>query len=558
MRTGAGRTTAAIVGTGAAVTAGLAVRQRRRAVTRALRLPPPTSGVRVQRDVPVRMRDGVQLATDVLHPAVAGPRPALMMRTPYGRRGMTGAPAQALARLFAERGYSVLVQDVRGKFDSEGAFEPAVNEGADGADTAAWAAAQPWCDGQIGAFGPSYVGATSWAAADTSPHVRAIVPVITSTRLGLPDPQGFRHLDLTARWLASMAAMDAVEEPWWRRLRLLAEARKAEAGLTSALEHLPIAELDAEFLGEPSQVWQRWVEHPRADDPYWEPAVHTAARQRVPALHVTGWWDIFLDEQLEDFAAAPEGLSRLIVGPWGHLDPRAQIVALRRGLGWFDHHLRGGPMPVLAPVRIWVGGVEAWRELDRWPPPSSPSVWWLDGRGPLVRSAPEDGSSTFRYDPSDPTPSLGGRLLSMAAGRVDDGPLEERSDVRTWTSAAVDRDLDVIGAPSACMTVTASRPTFDVFVRLCDVDAEGRSWSVTDGITRVEGEGGAVDVHLSSTAHRFRRGHRVRVVVSGGAFPRYDRNLGVPNADGMATSMVPVELTVGCGAGASWVELPVV
>lgn len=552
--------TASTAAGGVAAAATLLGLSRRHLAGLALKLPPPRYRVRAERGLRVPMRDGVRLATDVLHPVRRRPRPAILLRTPYGRRGLSGAPTQAMARLFAERGYSVVVQDVRGKFDSEGRFVPPVHEGPDGADTAQWAVDQPWCDGRVGAIGPSYVGATSWAVADSSPHVRAIVPVITSTRLGLPDAQEVRHLDLIARWLSSMAAMDAVEETWWRRLHLLSEARRAEAGLTSKLEHLPVRELDEVFLGEPSEVWKLWVEHPRADDPFWTPAVHTAARERVPALHVTGWWDIFLDEQLEDAAAAPRGLSRLIVGPWSHLDPRAQVVAIRRGLGWLDHHLKGRPLPPLDPVRLWIGGADVWRSFDGWPVPSTPSSWWLARDGALVRSADaaEDGSTTFRYDPADPTPSLGGRLLSLAAGRVDDAPLEERDDVRTWTSPPLEHALEVVGAPVARVAAAASRPTFDVFVRLCDVDPAGRSWSVTDGITRTSGGDGPVEVRLSNTGHRFGRGHRLRVVVAGGAFPRYDRNLGVPNLDGGAVELRATEIAVRVGGATSCLELPVV
>lgn len=577
-------------GAGVAIAGMAGVVGRRRLVAAALGLPVPRFRVVVERGVRVAAGDGVGLATDVYHPAGLEVGPAVLMRTPYGRRGVTGVPTIVLARLLAERGFRVVAQDVRGRFDSGGDFTPFVRETADGAATAAWVVAQPWSDGRVGAWGPSYVGAAAWAAG-RAPEVSALVVQSTSTRLGIPDRGGLRHLDTTVRWLASLDAMEASGEPWWVRGRRLAILRGTDGDLEAALQHLPLSGLAEAALGHTSPPWDAWVAHPDADAPYWRDADHRVARTQVAAAHVTGWWDLFVDEQLEDFAAAPPGTATLTVGPWHHLDLHVMLAGLREGLAWLDHHLRDGPPPDRAPVRVFVGGGAGWCDLDAWPPPATPSHWRADAcghlhpAGPVTPSPPPtfwhqrtemtasartltgvgcpgagseagrtfgDGAGrTFRYDPAEPTPALGGRLLSLAAGSVDNAVLEARSDVLAWTSEPLPAPLEVIGRPSLWLPVSADRPSFDLFARLCDVDRAGVSRVITDGIVRVQsapaggGRARDVEVLLSATGHRFQPGHRLRLVVCGGAFPRYDRNHGDSDPHALPPPYAAVEVTVG-------------
>ncbi len=524
--------------------AGVAARRRLAGV--ALKLGAPQYRVTVERAVVVPAGDGVSLVTDVYHPVGLDRGPAVLVRTPYGRRGVTGVPTIVLAKLLAERGFRVVAQDVRGRFESGGEFTPFVREAADGAVTAAWVVAQPWSDGKVGAWGPSYVGATGWAAA-RAPEVTVLVAMATSTRLGIPDPGGLRHLDTTVRWLASLDVMEPAGESWWARGRQLVTLRGSDTALEEALTHLPLATLAEEALGHPSPAWEAWMAHPDASDPYWQAADHRDARAWVATAHITGWWDLFVDEQLEDFAAAAPGTASLTVGPWHHLDPRVLLAGLREGIPWLDHHLRGGPPPERAPVRVHVGGGVGWRDLPTWPPASTPRRWQAGADGGLRRtnattSEPTEARS-FRYDPADPTPALGGRLLSLAAGSVDDADLEARPDVLIWTSERLTAGLEVIGRPELALDVGASRPAFDLFARLCDVDPSGTSRVLTDGVVRVAGAD-HVRVALSALGHRFGAGHRIRLVVCGGAFPRYDRNLGEPGMHAILAGDAAVEVAI--------------
>jgi putative CocE/NonD family hydrolase len=318
--------------------------------------------------------------------------------------------------------------------------------------------------------------------------------------------------------------------------------RTAQTKKTARAMHvLPLRDADVEAIGQHSQYIQDVLDHD-ADDPHWDRLDHRhrVAGTMVPVSSVTGWYDIFLPGQLRDFTVLQDAgkTARLTVGPWTHAEPMAPIVteAVDFGLA----HARGEEPAERAPVRLFVMGQDAWRDFESWPPQGyEPQRFHLQAHGALSVDAPdESGPDTYRYDPADPTPAAGGVSISNG-GRVENGSLEARPDVLTYTTAVLDDDVEVIGEVSADVWFRSSLAHADVFVRLCDVDAEGRSFNVCDGLVSVTGadELSQVTVRLWPTAYRFQRGHRIRVQVSSGAFPRFARNPGTGEPIGTATEL---------------------
>ncbi|MDG4757033.1 CocE/NonD family hydrolase [Micromonospora sp. WMMD710] len=512
----------------------------------ALRLPPTRTGpVRVTRDIPVRARDGVVLRTDHYAPA-APDAPTVLIRTPYGR----GGPLRLLGRLLAARGQHAVIQSCRGTGGSGGTFAPLVHERDDGLDTLDWLRRQPWWAGALGMFGVSYQGFAQWAlAADAGDDLRAMVAVVTAsaTRDSTYAGESFA-LDTVLTWAELLHAQTV---PWLARQW---ELKRGQPRLAAALEHLPLADADRVATGVRIPFFQEWLRHHTPDAPYWRTRVFAdrVARVRAPVLMVTGWHDIFLPAQLDDHATlrAAGARGRLVIGPWTHGSPGLFAASLREGLAWLDAHLTpagrapGGP----APVRLHVAGRGGgWRDLPDWPPPAVDTAWHLHPGGELAARPPVGSTPDgFRYDPADPTPSVGGPLLvAQRAGTVDNGSVEARPDVLTYTSAPLARPLEVIGPVRAEIHVRGELPYLDVFVRLCDVDRRGRSWNVCDGLVRVTPDrfpgdaSGAlrVPVPLWPTAYRFAAGHRLRLQVSGGAHPRWARNPGSGESLGTAVTL---------------------
>ncbi|MCA9973510.1 MAG: CocE/NonD family hydrolase, partial [Anaerolineales bacterium] len=318
-----------------------AIGLRRQLLGRALGLPPVAYRVRVRRGVAVTMSDGVRLLADHYAPQTAVPQPAILIRTPYGRRLLNAVYAQR----FAERGYHVLCQDVRGRFGSAGTFEPYVAERADGAATIAWLARQPWCNGRVGMWGQSYVGYVQWAAAAAAPEaLQAVVPAITQSDLAIGRVDGLQ-LDRMLRWLVQLDALDAnvAGLPGWERLRRLTQAAAQDALVARGASRLPLADADLAMFDQPVPFFRTWLRHPDPADDYWAAVDFSRAVGRVtaPAHLVAGWHDIFLDGQLADYAAlrANGRAPFLTIGPWTHTDPAAAAAAIREGLAWFDAHL---------------------------------------------------------------------------------------------------------------------------------------------------------------------------------------------------------------------------
>jgi putative CocE/NonD family hydrolase len=522
-------------------------------LSRLLGLPAPRNDYTV---TPARtpMRDGVVLLADHYAPLTGTPRGTVLVRTPYGR----GLLMSLLnGRVLAAHGYHVLVQSVRGTFGSGGTFRPMAQETEDGPDTFAWLREQPWFDGRLATLGASYVGWTQWSALlEPPPELRAAVVVVGphDFRTAVYGTGAFTLGDFLG-WSDQVAHQE--DGGYLRRLLSAATARRR---LRPALEGLPLPAAADPVLRGRAPWYREWLSHPLEEDPWWGPYRAGQAVERVtaPVLLISGWQDLFLDQTLSQY----ETLRRrgvevgLTVGPWTHLDvgARGTGVVMRETLAWLDQHLADGPAARKSAVRAHRTGESRWHNLSAWPPATTPVVFQPHAGRTLTTgvAAPPAGETVrFRYDPSDPTPALGGRTLTGTMGVQDNRSLEARPDVVTFTTDPLPTAVDVAGSPVLTLAIAVDPPHADVFVRLCDVDDRGRSRNFADAMQRLDPEVTAGEVqHVTLTLdpcfHRLRAGHRLRLQISGGAFPRFSRNLGMPGAPADGHVLRPADHAIHC------------
>jgi uncharacterized protein len=533
-----------VTGREASRTGSPAVRLTSYLIQRGLRLPPPqTRDIVIERDLRVPMPDGAVLLADRWAPRSGGTAlPTAVYRSPYGRRGPM---AVALARPLAERGFQVLLQSVRGTFGSDGEFDPMRRERDDGLATLDWLVRQPWFGGTIVLTGPSYLGYVQWAVADqVPPAVKAMVPEVTDSALTLEflRPDGL-SLETPFAWGVLVAGQE-------RRGAFLRQVR-AGGVVGRALRVLPLGQADVAATGRRSGYIQDILSCD-ADAPRWAGIDHRdrVADVRLPVSSIAGWYDIFLPGQLRDHRILQDAgrPARLTVGPWAHTSPGAIREAIAETLSFGLACARGEEPPARPPVRLYVMGEEAWRDFGTWPPAGyAPRRYHLQPDGLLATQPPPDSApDRYRYDPADPTPAVGGVRMSGRAGRVDNARLEARADVLTYTTPPLGHDTELVGEVSAEIWFRSSLRYADVFVRLCDVDTRGRSRNVCDGLVSLSGADqlGPASVRMWPTAYRFRQGHRMRIQVSSGAFPRYARNTGTGEPRPTATTLKAAEQEV--------------
>jgi putative CocE/NonD family hydrolase len=569
-------------------------------------------------DLMIPMRDGVRLATNLWRPEGPEPVPALLVRLPYGKDALValhGPPQPVLSDLL-EAGYAIAIQDCRGTFRSEGRFVPYRADAEDGVDTVEWLARQQWCTGEVGTYGGSYLGVVQWllAAAGAAP-LRAIAPAITSAdcyRSSWYSPGGALSLEGVLQWTAAMAF------GVWRRDFSL-ETAEAEDGaalagvmadLRTAVEHTPV---DDHPLVEQYAPWLKEVlAHPERDE-YWDglAPIDAAGSITVPALSIGGWYDVFLPELLRAYTvmrtyggspAARDG-QQLIVGPWSHTNTRglfpdrwygvagdaAAAQLTRAYLAFFNRWLRGrhDALNGLPRVRIFVMGIDEWRDEDDWPLPDTSYTDFYLGSGGQANTASGDGRldsgmsavdqhDTFLYDPRRPVPTVGGAGLTLSGfeGPADQSPVEWRADVLCYTSAVLEAPMEVTGPISLDLWVSTSARDTDFSANLVDVHPDGRALLLCQGMQRLRyrnslrqpelAEPGRIyRVHLEvgATSNVFLPGHRIRLEISSSNFPRYDRNSNTGGA--IATEreedMIPAINCVHHGPGGpSHLTLPVI
>ena len=528
-----------------------------RTVGRLLGLPPHTTEYKVHRRVRVPMRDGVELLADHYRPLTSNPAGTLLVRTPYGR----GYPVSALfGSVYSARGYHVIVQSVRGTFGSGGDFHPFTHEIADGSDTAAWLRDQPWFTGSFATMGASYHGFTQWALL-TDPPQEMAAAVITVGPHDLSGPRwGTGSFGLND-FLGWNDAISHQEDPG--RIRNVVRMVRSRRLLGRATEGLPLAEAGRTLLGEGAPWYESWLEHPEHDDPFWAGTQLQTALERatIPVLLLTGWQDVFIDQTLEQYAQlrrrdVPVAVT---IGSWthGHMLTTGAPTVLRESLSWLDSHLAGNRGAERSPVRIHVNH-DGWLDLDDWPPAMPEQVRYLQPGGRLGDAVPPDTApaSSFTYDPADPTPTVGGRLLAPVGGYRKDNKLAERSDVLTFTADTLSQDVYVVGNPILELSHSCDNPHNDLFVRVSEVDAKGRSRNVSDGYRRGTADSGPITIELDAVAHKFRAGSRIRVLIAGGSHPRFARNLGTGEPLSTGRRLRPATHTVHVGGGVSRLRLP--
>ena len=520
-----------------------------------------TSGAGPQA-VAIPMRDGILLAADVFLPKEPGRRPAILVRTPYNRK----AHSAVSYRYFAEHGYAVVIQDVRGRYGSQGVFGSAAQEGPDGNDTLNWIAAQPWSDGNVGMAGNSYLGiAQWWAALQANPHLKTISPMYSG------DDE---YLD---RVYSQGGALQAGHRLLWLAENLTPPSH-ARALFTSYIDHVPLQTADVLATGSVLPEWRKAMAHPSYDW-YWN---RLSVRQKIhqikiPVLSWGGWFDEYAESDLDAFSRLAKQTTTVEtwIGPWCH-DPswtfptrdfgaRSRMFIRVKQLAWFDRWLgpeAKGQHHAQSPaenstVHIFVMGPNLWRDEHEWPLARTHATPLYLSSGGHANAAsgdgalqwqpetePETGSvpDTFIYDPKHPVPTAGGAICCQPAvlppGPLDQSLIEKRNDVLVYTTSPLREELEVTGIIKVLLYVSTSANDTDFTAKLVDLSPEGQPLLVTDGIQRLryrlsldrpvlvrKNAAYQVTVDAGVTSYVFAPGHSIRLEVSSSNFPRFDRNL---------------------------------
>ena len=524
-------------------------------------------GVSMELDVKVPMRDGVRLSADLYLPDILGPHPVVLIRTPYDNNG---AALIEKGRRLANSGYACVIQDCRGRWDSEGEYYAFHQEGPDGYDTQEWAGRQPWSNGKIGMSGGSYLGAVQWQSAPhRSPFLTCMAPRVICCDYydGLVYPGGAFQLNVLMTWgmRTNSRTGQSIDFHNW----------------TEALRVLPVSSMD-ELAGRTLPFWKDWIEHPAYDD-YWE-AINDEKRWSeivAPALNMGGWYDLYAQHTFRAFnglrlqgGSAAARQSQLIVGPWPHalsVSPRTgdvdfgahsmvDLEALE--MRWFDYWLKQIDNGIVteAPLRLFIMGDNLWRDEWEWPLARTDWQKWhlhshgsantLRGDGTLHPDSPEDEASDhFIYDPDYPVQTAGGNNCCsphiIPWGPYDQRAVEMRQDVLCYTSAPLPEPLEVTGPIQVVLYAASDAPDTDWTAKLVDVSPTGYAKNLCDGILRARYRESFAHptllqpnrvyqytIDVGVTGNVFRKGHRIRLEISSSNFPRFDRNPNTGHAYG--------------------------
>ena len=541
------------------------------------------------RHVRVPMRDGIHLDSNVYSPKETARRPVLLVRTPYGK-------ADALFRgyqLFIDHGYTIVVQDVRGRGSSEGAFDALDQEGPDGYDTVDWIARQNWSNGRVGMLGSSYLGIAQWKTALlNNKRLLAIFPLVSGDD------------DYRDRFYSTGGALKLGHRLSWLSDNLHAPAFRAPE-FAEYTNHLPTRTSDRASSGQALAVWQEALNHPSYDD-FWKriSVRENIARIKTPVFSVGGWYDNYVESDLDAFADLQrlKRPSRILIGPWAHdisykfadvdFGLHATANIRQRQLEWFDRWLKPGEtFPASAwsdaPVRIFVMGRNEWRDEREWPLARTRyTPLYLSGKGhangpradgKLEWSTPRrERSGTFVYDPYHPVPTMGGAVCCnpkvLPWGPLDQRAIERRPDVLVYSTAPLKDALEVTGLVRVVLYASTTAPDTDFSAKLIDVFPDGTARNLTDGLLRLRyrnglehampvrpGEIFPVTIDAGVTSNVFGIGHRVRLEVSSSNFPRFDRNPNTGRPVAEETTLRVARQTVHFGRRyASHILLPVI
>ncbi|MCG2624779.1 CocE/NonD family hydrolase [Arthrobacter sp. I2-34] len=558
----------------------------------------------------VPMRDGVVLAATVYRRSSGEPRPVLLVRTPYNEQMSRTLPvAPAL-----EAGFAVVVQNCRGTARSEGELWAFENETQDGLDTIEWLLGQPWSNGQVCMFGPSYLGMSQLAVSGHRPKgLAAIVPIVATHhyRDGLVFNQGALQLGQALGWHTLKTAQTLGERA--TRGEDVGSQLGAFFAMTRDMESsyrtLPLTALSA--ISDVLPSWTKWLEQETEPD-YWKRISYADRRTRteVPALHVGGWFDLFLRGTLDNFTTISQGAEsaearanqHLIIGPWTHADYTGAAGELFFGAGSAlavrleEQQLRflresvDGTPTTLPTVQIFVMGANVWRVENEWPLARTDwQKWYLQPGGGLSPQEPAPGADDddrwlgFTHDPHHPVPTVGGGTLIQGGpdggagympGPRDQRGLDARTDILRFTGPVLEQDMEVTGPLRVTLHAATSARDTDFTAKLIDVWPDGRALGVADGIVRARYRHGMDEpapvepgqvyeytIDLAATSQVFKKGHRLRVDIASSNFPCYDRNSGSgkPAGDVTAEDFTTAEQQIFCSAAhPSYIHLPVI
>lgn len=545
----------------------------------------------------IRLRDGVTVYADVYRPSRDGRFPTIVVRTPYGvQREATGVHDRLIS--LARMGYAVVNTDVRGRYESEGAWDPFRAEGKDGYDVVEWAATQPWSNGKVATQGGSYLGHVQWATlVEQPPSLVAAFPAVASTNLykNWITHGGAFHLAFNFGWGVVRMPFRIMQPQWY----FTGPDAAPELRYEQLLMHLPLETMDEKALQHPVKHWRDWVTHD-SYDAYWKAVSDEEkfSKVNVPVMTQGGWFDIFLPGTIDGFVGVrrqganerARSLTRMVVGPWGHgpsrkygdLDfgPDADRTLFQYETRWHDFHLKGvqNGVDTEPPVQIFYMGVNRWRGEQDWPVPGTTyTPWYLHPGGRLSSSAPAagDATTTYRYDPDHPVPTTGGNNCCGSptiAGPVDQTPLDARADIVRFTSDVLKEPVTIGGPVKMDLHATTDGKDTDWMVKLIDVHPDGKAYPMAEGILRARfregldkpslltpGQAYRYSVDMVGTALVFQPGHRIRVDISSSNFPQFDRNLNTGDPLGKGTQPRVAQQTIHHSAARpSAVVLPVV
>jgi putative CocE/NonD family hydrolase len=509
---------------------------------------PPTFSISTKSKAGFTTTDGVDLLADVFLPDGVEKAPTVLVRIPFSKTFSNKLRSQIIARHWAGRGYAVVIQGTRGRYESGGKFYPLIHERDDGIATLKWLTNQPWYDGRVVMWGGSSFGYTQWAIADQSElGLKALFVQIASTNFrGMFYPGNALSLESALYWaIRSRGEQD-------RDVRI--------SDIDKGVTHLPIIESDDKAIGN-TEFFDDWLMN-RDNDDFWRKidGVNRAESLKAPALLMGGWFDPFLPTQLEDFRSittkaekSVASETRLIIGPWGHAQSTKlpgsgmkvpyRVESVLPSIPWFDHQLGIVDAPLdMARVNIFVMGENRWRNENEWPLArtrytcfylgSDGNANTLRGDGSLSSEIRDVGSDfdKFVYDPLNPVPTAGGAMLSERAGIELQNGIEERSDVLVYSTRPLRKSMEVTGPVRVILYVSTDAQSTDFSAKLTDVHPDGSSYNLSDGILRrdfyqIKGKPVKIEIELWPTSNVFFKGHKIRLEISSSNFPRYDRNL---------------------------------
>jgi hypothetical protein len=547
------------------------------------------SDIDIQRNVTMKTRDGVTLHADIYQPAAAGSYPVLLTRTPYDKNNSAD-----FGRRGALRGFIVVIQDVRGRYTSEGEWYPFKNEINDGYDTVEWAAALPDSNGKVGMFSGSYVGATQMLAAISHPpHLAGICPIVTASNY---------HENWTyqggafEQWFDESWTSGLAQDTLNRAIRERTNARIGDPVLP--LDQYPVFNLDKGLTGtELTRVlapyFLDWLAHPNYDD-YWKQwsIEENYANIQVPSLTVAAWYDLFQGGSLRNYVGlrnhagnpAARSAQHLIVAIGGHSGSGRKVGDVDFGpdaafdenavtLDWYDYLFKGkqNEFATGKPVHIFVMGDNKWRDEDSWPLERAKETHYFLHSAGKANTASGDGAlstepghsqspDTFVYDPGNPVPTVGGPLccsIQIEPGARDQKDVEARPDVLIYSTPPLDQDTEVTGPVTLDLYAKSSAVDTDFTAKLVDVGPNGFAQNLTEGILRavyrestsaptpiVPGQVYEYKIDVWSTSNVFLKGHRIRLEVSSSNFPRFDRNLNTGKTAAESSEFVKATNTI--------------